>query len=86
MLGLGFGINNNIIKINNDKNIELFSHNLVNITLKASQCIEKPKMHYLILKMVILSLKSRFLFIALFNPPPMVYTCEIKLNKSFGLN
>ena len=46
-------INQNIVKIYNKKNIEIFDKNLVNIILEANRNIKKTKKHYLILKMLV---------------------------------
>ena len=81
-----FSLDDNIIKVKNDKNIEFFSQNLVNIALEAGPCIGEPKRHYLLFEMAISSLKSRFPFIALFYPHSMVSTHKVKLSKLFYLN
>ena len=80
-----FGVDNNVIKIKNDKNIKFFGQNLVNIALEADRCIGQPKKHYLILEVAVSSLKSRFPFIALFHPHLIVSTCEVKLGELFCL-
>lgn len=67
-----FQIDKNIVQINYNKNIWLFSQNLINITLEIDQNIKKSKKHYLILKMNILSLKNYLLFIAFFYSYLMV--------------
>ena len=78
-------IDEDIISINNNKNIKLLGQDLIDITLKTGQCVEEPKKYYLVLKVAIFSLKDRFPFIALFYPHLMVSTCEIKLGELFGL-
>ena len=79
-----FGLNKDIIKINNDKYIEFLSQSLTNITLEASWCIGEPKKHYLVFEVAVSSLESCFPFIAFFNPHPMIKACEIKLGELFG--
>ena len=59
-------IDEDMIWANNEKDIELLGQNLNDITLEADRCIGKLKRYYLVLKVAILSLKNRFLFIALF--------------------
>ena len=78
-------IDEDIIEINNDKNIKFLGQDLVNIALEASWCVRQPKKHYLILEMAVSSPKSRFLFIALFYPYSMVSACEIELGELFCL-
>ena len=80
-----FGIDEDVIEVNSDKDIEFLSQNLVNIALKAGRYFEQPKRHYLILKVAVSSLKSRLLFVALFYSHLIVSTCEVKLDKLFCL-
>ena len=77
------GIDENVIEVNNDKNIEFFGQDLVNISLEAGWCVKQPKRHDLVLEMAVSSPKSCFPFIALFYPYSIIITCEIKLGKSF---
>ena len=79
------GIDENIIQINNDKNIELFGQHLIDITLKTSQCVRKSKKHYLVFEMAVLSLKGCLLFITLFYLYLIVSSREIELDELFGL-
>ena len=79
------GKDENVIKVNNDKNIEFLGQDLVNIALQAGRCVDQPKRHYLVIKVAVSSLKSRFLFIALFYPHLMVSTYELKVDELFCL-
>ena len=74
-------IDENVFKIDNDKNIELFGHYLIDIILKTDRCVEEPKKHYLVLKVAVLSLEGHLPFIALFYPYLMVSICKIKLGE-----
>ena len=78
-------IDEDVIKVNNDENIEFFGHNLVNIALQAGLCVERLKRYYLVLEEAVSSLKGRFLLIVLFYPHLMINTREIKLGKLFCL-
>ena len=80
-----FGMDKNIIYINNDNNIELLGQDLINVILEVGRCVGELKKYYLVLEIVISSFKARFLFIALFYLYPMVNICEIELGKLFGL-
>ena len=82
-LALVLGVNNVVIKRNNNEDIEFLGQDLVNIVLKAGRYVEQPKRHYLVLEVAVLSPESRFLFIALFHPHPMVSTREVKLAELF---
>ena len=79
-----FNIDDNIIYINNNKNIELSSQDFIDITLETSLYVEKPKNNYLVLEVAISSTEGRILFIALFYPYLIVSTREIELGKLFG--
>ena len=78
-------VDEDVIKVNNDKNIKFLGQDLVNIALETGRCVRQPKKHYLVLKMAASSLKNRLSFIALFYPLLMVSTCEIKLGELFCL-
>ena len=78
-------IDENIIKINNDKNIKHLSQDLIDITFEAGQSIRKPEKYYLVLEITISSLKDCLLFINFFNPNLMMKICRIELGKLFGL-
>lgn len=71
--------------MNNNKNVKLLSQKFININLKAHQQVKKIKKHHLILKIIILSLKNRFLFI-IFNYPHFIISIyEIELCKVLNL-
>ena len=69
-----------MIQVNNNKNISLFSQNLIIIFLKSSQIIEKLKIDDLIFEMTIPYLKSRLLSILL-----MEFHILINIYKSSNL-
>ena len=62
-----FDINQDVIKVHNDKNINFFCSDFVDIALKAGGNIEKIKKHNLVLKMAIPKPESYFLLIILLN-------------------
>ena len=78
-------IDEDVIEVNNDKNIEFLGQNLVNIALETGRCAGQPKKYYLLFKVTILSLESRLLFIVLFYPNLIVSICEVELGKLFYL-
>lgn len=47
------GIDEDIMKVNNDKNIVLLDQDNINIFLGADQCVGKPKKYYLVLEVTI---------------------------------
>ena len=66
------------------KNIQDLYNDLINVTLKAGQCIGKRKKYYLVLKVAVSSSENYYPFIALFYSSPIVNTCEIELGELFG--
>lgn len=74
-----------IIKVENKKNIEFCNLDLVNILLKTGQRIEKCKKHYLIFKITILSVKSRFLFIAFLYSHLIIGVGKVVLDETLSL-
>ena len=57
-----------------NKDIKLFSKDLVDIVLQTGWYVGQPKMHNLILEVTISSAKDRFLFIAFSNSHSMIST------------
>ena len=78
-----FGVDEDVIEVNNDEDIEFLGQDLVNVTLEAGRGVGLPKRHYLVLEVAVSSPESRLIFIALFYPHPMVSTREVELGKSF---
>ena len=78
-----FGVDEDVIEVNNDKNIEFLSQDLVDVALETGRGVGQPKRHYLVFEVAVSSLESRFSFIALFYPHPMVSTYEVELGESF---
>ena len=64
---LALNIDENIIKVYDNKDIKLFYQNLVDIVLKYGWCIGPAKKHYLILEIAVMGLESHLLFIAFFD-------------------
>ncbi len=62
----------NVVPIYNDKNIKLFSKDLVNIALETSQGTRKSKGHNLIFEMIISDLKGGLLFFTTVNSYPII--------------
>ena len=63
-----FGVDKDVIKVNNDENIEFFDQDLVNIALEAGRCVGQLKKHYPIIEVAVSSPESRLPFIAFFYP------------------
>ena len=72
-----------VIQIYNKKNIQLFSQNLVNVSLEGGRSIRKAKKHDLIFEITIPSLECRLPFIAFTNPYTIIDIGKIQLGKSF---
>ena len=61
------GINQNVVKITNNKVLEKFSKNIVHQVLKDCWCVCKSKRHDKVFKVAIPCLKSGLSFISFFN-------------------
>ena len=72
-----FSIDHYDIQVYNNKNIQLFSQNLVNVSLKGSRSIRKAKKHDLVFEVAILGLESSFSVITFTNPHLMIGICQI---------
>ena len=79
------GVDENVIEVNNDKDIKFLDQDLVIVTLETGRGVRQLKRHYLVLEVVVSSLESCLLFIALFYLHPMVSTCEVRLDELFCL-
>ena len=76
------GVDQYIIQVYNNKDIQLFSQNLINIFLKGSQNIRKAKKHDLVFEISILDPESCFLFIIFTNFYLIIGISKIQLGKS----
>ena len=74
-----------IIWINDDKNMEFLSQDLIDVILEVGLCIKEPKKHYVRLRVTISSSESYFLFLAFFDPYSMISAYRIELDEWFGL-
>ena len=77
-----FNVDQFAIQVYNNKDIKLFSQNLINISLESSRSIKKAKRHDLIFEISVLSLESCFLCIIFTNSHPIIGIDEIQLSKS----
>ncbi len=80
------GVDEDVIKVHYDENVELLYQDLVNITLECGRCVSQSKGHYLVLKMAIAGLESRFPFIAFPDPHSMVDIGQIELVETSSPN
>lgn len=79
-----FGINQDIIQIYHNKDIKLFSKDLLDITLKTSWCVGKAKKYNLVYKVSVLFAKNLFLLLILLNLYLMISSSKIHLGKLLG--
>ena len=76
-----FGVDEDIIQIHNDKDIELFRKDLIDVVLECCWSVGQSKKHYLIFKMVVSGLENSFLLISFANSHPVIGTGEVELGK-----
>lgn len=67
-----FNINDDIIKVCNNKDVKFFYHNLVDVALESGQCVVQSKRHHLVLEVVIAGPEGYFPFITFSDPHLMV--------------
>ena len=80
-----FGVDENIIQIYNDKDIELFRKDLIDIALEGYRSVGQSKRYYLILKVAVSGLEGSFPLISFANSHLVIGIGEVKLDKSPSL-
>ena len=76
-----FAVDKDIIQIHNDKNIEFFHENLIDVGLEYCQSNGQSKKHYLIFEVAVSGLESSLPLIFFANFHPVIGTSEVKLGK-----
>lgn len=72
-----FNIDQDIIWVDNDKNVQIFAKDFVNISLETCLSIRQTNRYYLVLKIAISGTKPGLLFITFFDPYPMINTGQV---------
>ena len=80
-----FVINQDVIKVYNDRNIKVFYQGFVDIALEVSRVIKKTEKYHLVLEMAMPHLKSCFLFVTFSNSYLIICICQVQLSKIFGI-
>ncbi len=80
-----FGIDQDVIQIHHNKDIKLFSKDLVDVALKTSGCVGKSEGHYLVLEVAVSGAEGRLPLVTFLESHPMIVTSEIQLGKLLGL-
>ena len=76
-----FGIDEDIIQIYNDKDIELFRKDIIDISLECCQSNSQSKKHYLIFEVTISGPENSLPLISFANSHPVMGTGEVELGK-----
>ncbi len=63
-----FSVDENVIKVHNNKDVELLCQDLIDATLESDQYVGQSKRYHLVLDVAIAGFKGHLLFIAFFNP------------------
>ena len=71
------GIEQNIIQVDNDKDVQFFGKDFVNVTLEASWSVREAKRHDLIFKVALPRTEYYFPLVTLLNSHSMISTSEI---------
>ncbi len=78
---LVLGVDEDIIRVYNVKNIELLRQDLVDVSLKRDRCVGQSERHYLVLEVAVLVLEDCFLFVTFSDPHLIIGVGEVKLGK-----
>ena len=79
-----FGINQDVIKVYNDKNIKFFCKNLVDVSLEAGGGVGNTERHNLILKMAVTYSEGYFPFVILSNSHSLICIHQVQFSKTLG--
>ena len=79
------GVDQYIVQVYYNKDIQLFSQNLIDVSLEYSRSIRKAKKHNLVFEVAVLGLKSGLPLITLTNLHLMIGIDEIQLGESLCL-
>ena len=74
-------VDEDIVQIQNNKDIKLFSKDFINIFLEACWHVCQSERHYLVLKVAVSSPERGFLFVSFADSHSIVYTGKIELGK-----
>ena len=77
-----FDIDQYIIQVYDNKNIQLFSQNLVNVSLEGSRSIRKAKRHNLVFKVSVFGLENYLSVITFTNLYLIIGIDKIQLGES----
>ncbi len=69
---LALNIDENVVKVHNNEDIELFCQDLINIALKHGWYIGQSERYYLVLQLAVVGLENRFPFITFSNSHLMI--------------
>ena len=76
-----FGIDEDIIQIHNDKDIEFFREDLIDVALEYCRNVGQSKRHHLIFEVAVSDPEICLPLISFTNSHPVVGTGEVKLGK-----
>ena len=79
-----FGVNQDVIKVHNDKNIKFFYQNFIDIVLEVGGSIKMTEKHDLVFEMAIPHLKSYFPLVTIPNSHLIICICQVQLSKTLG--
>lgn len=84
ILALIFGGNEDIIEVNNNKNVQHLSKNLIDEPLETWRSVWQPKKHFLILELSVTGHKTRILFVSFSISHLILGISQVKLGETFG--
>ncbi len=72
LFSLTFSLDENDIKVHDNKDVKLFCQDLIDVALKYDWYVSQTKKYYLILKITIMNPESYLSFIIFLDPHPII--------------
>ena len=83
MFFIGFGKDQNIVKVSDDEVVQVFLERVVDQGLEGSGCVGKPERHHQVLVLAVSSTKCCFPFFPLLNADSVVYLADVDCGEPF---
>ncbi len=82
LFALVLSVDEDVIKVQYHKDVELLCQDLIDVTLKYGRCVGQSERHDLVLEIAIAGPEGRLLFVSFLNPHSMVGIGQIDLGET----
>ena len=79
-----FGINQDVIEVDDNENIKFFHKDFVDVSLEAGRFVRRSERHDLILEIAVPCSEGYFPLVTLPNSHLMICVCQVHLGKTLG--